>query len=92
MDNPDSMVNGILNQTAETLGSSERATPEEGSFITADSSLFKTLLGLEVGQTIVFSGHFYPSDVSGLVDRNLLEEPSMVSPLYKFKFERIAPK
>ncbi|MDX8517203.1 hypothetical protein [Mesorhizobium dulcispinae] len=92
LDNPDSMVNGILNQTAETLGSSERTKPEDGSFITADSSLYQTLLGLEVGQTIVFSGHFYPSDVSGLADTNLLEEPSMVSPAYKFRFEKIAPR
>ncbi|MER9299640.1 hypothetical protein NKI38_24535 [Mesorhizobium sp. M0621] len=92
LDNPDSMLDGILNQTAETLGSSERTKPDDGSFITADSSLYQTVLGLEVGQTIVFSGHFYPSDVSGLVDTNLLEEPSMVSPLYKFKFEQITSR
>ncbi|MDF3152045.1 hypothetical protein P3C58_08655 [Mesorhizobium sp. XAP10] len=92
LDNPDSMVSGILNQTAETLGSSERTEPEDGSFITADSSLYQTLLGLEVGQTIVFSGHFYPSDVSGLADSNLLEESSMVSPLYKFKFDSVVAR
>ncbi|MER9950576.1 hypothetical protein [Mesorhizobium sp. M0047] len=92
LDNPDSMVSGILNQTAETLGSSERTKPEDGSFITADSSLYQTLLGLEVGQTIVFSGHFYPSDVSGLADSNLLEESSMVSPLYKFKFDSVVAR
>ncbi|RWD63073.1 hypothetical protein [Mesorhizobium sp.] len=92
LDNPESMIAGIVNGAAETLGSTEKTTPRDGSFITADSSLYQTLLGLEVGQTIVFSGHFYPSDVSGLADTNLLEEPSMVSPLYKFQFESIAPK
>lgn len=92
LDNPDLMVDGILNQTAETLGSSERTKPESGSFIDISSDLGQTLLGLEFGQRIVFSGHFYPTDGGGLVDTNLLEENSIASPLYKFKFERIVPE
>ncbi|MFK0689533.1 hypothetical protein ACFX5Q_15170 [Mesorhizobium sp. IMUNJ 23033] len=92
LDNPELMVDGILNQTAETLGSSDRVKSEEGSLVDTGSTLYQTLLGLEVGQTIVFSGHFYPTDDGGIVDTNLLEEAAIIRPFYKFKFDSVVAR
>ncbi|WP_156752655.1 hypothetical protein [Mesorhizobium sp. WSM3873] len=80
----------IDSMTSDLGGGAEKAV--EGSLIDPKSQLYQKLLALRVGQTIEFSGSFYPTNDGGIVDSNILEENSVVKPFYKFKFESISEK
>jgi len=70
----------------------QNSQPVEGSLIDPKSPLYQQLLKLHVGQTVEFSGHFYPKEDGGIADSSILSESSIMTPSYKFKFETIVPK
>ncbi|MBZ9812471.1 hypothetical protein [Mesorhizobium sp. CA7] len=85
---------GLLDSPKATFAAPDtlEAVPVDVSLISPKSTLYETLLELKIGQTIEFSGNFYPSEAGGILDMNLLEENSILTPFYRFKFETITPK
>ena len=61
----------------------------DGTLIKRNSSLYETILNLEAGQKVIFSGSFVPADGSCLDTKNLTEFFAIERPEFVFKFTGI---
>jgi hypothetical protein len=62
------------------------------TLIPRNSPLYKTVLGLEEGDLVTFSGSFVPADGACLDTKNLTEVFAMYTPEFVFKFTAITTK
>ena len=74
-----------------TVGTMNGSTPDSanGSLIEPASALFKTVSQLHVGERVLFSGQFLPSNADCIKETNPTEDGAMTSPSFVMKFTTI---
>ena len=75
--------------TVGTMNGSSSGTADAASIEPA-SDLFKTVSQLHVGEHVLFSGHFFPSDADCIKVTSPTEDGAMISPNFIMKFNSVA--